>query len=168
MEVLFLKISRKRRTREHIIADLSVNYVEKLVLLCGWTVQRFTSDYGLDLVMTTFNRRGEIENGDVRFQIKATDSITIVSGSSSVAVRVQWRDMLYWLNEPLPVILVAYDGKTDRAWWLHLQESLRAEGRIALARKSAKLTLNIPLANVLDGKAIREFRKLRDEALARL
>ncbi|HEV3237802.1 MAG TPA: DUF4365 domain-containing protein, partial [Gemmataceae bacterium] len=143
-----MKISRKRRTREHIIADLSVNYVEKLVLLCGWTVQRFTSDYGLDLVMTTFNRHGEIENGDVRFQVKATDSIKVVAGST-IAVRVQWRDMLYWLKEPLPVILVAYDGKTDQAWWLHLQESLRAKGRITQAQKSAKLTLNIPLANVL-------------------
>lgn len=29
---------RKRRTREHVIADLSVNHVERLVLLCGWTV----------------------------------------------------------------------------------------------------------------------------------
>jgi hypothetical protein len=31
---------RKRRTREHVIADLSVNHVERLVLRCGWTVER--------------------------------------------------------------------------------------------------------------------------------
>ena len=64
-------VNRKRRTREHIIADLGVNHVEKCILECGWTVQRFSPDYGLDLLMTTFNRRGEIENGDVRLQIKA-------------------------------------------------------------------------------------------------
>jgi hypothetical protein len=125
------KSNRKRRTRAHIIADLSVNYVEKRVLECGWTVQRFSPDYGLDLLMTTFNRRGEIENGDVRLQIKATDSIKVVASRNAIAVRLEWRDMVYWLNEPLPVILVVYDAKSDRAWWLYLNKTLREEGRTA-------------------------------------
>src|SRR2546421_9101711 len=116
---------RKRRTREHIIADLSINYVEKCVLQCGWTSQRFSPDYGLDLLMTTFNQRGEIENGDVRLQIKAMSSIKLKPGHRAVAVRLEWRDMVYWLNEPLPVILIVYDAKADRAWWLYLQQSLR-------------------------------------------
>jgi hypothetical protein len=38
---------RKRRTREHVIADLSVNHVERMVLRCGWTVERVRRDYGL-------------------------------------------------------------------------------------------------------------------------
>jgi hypothetical protein len=162
-----VKSTRKRRTREHIIAELSVNHVEKLVLQCGWTVQRFNPDYGLDLLMTTFNRRGEIENGDVRLQIKATDSIKILAGGDAIAVRLEWRDMVYWLNEPLPVILVAYDAKADRAWWLYLQESLRAEGRRTATGAWATLTVTVPLANVLDAKAVRRFRKFRDAALAR-
>ncbi len=29
---------RKRRTRAHVIADLGVNYAERRVLECGWTV----------------------------------------------------------------------------------------------------------------------------------
>ena len=33
-------LARKRRTREHIIADLSVNYVERQALLCGHTIER--------------------------------------------------------------------------------------------------------------------------------
>jgi hypothetical protein len=158
------KSHRKRRTRAHIIADLSVNHVERRVLECGWTVQRFSPDYGLDLPITTFNRRGEIENGDVRLQIKATDSIRVVRRRNALAVRLEWRDMVYWLNEPLPVILVVYDGKSDRAWWLYLNESLRAAGRTAPA--AAKLTVDVPLANVLDAAAVRQFRKFRDAALA--
>jgi hypothetical protein len=86
---------RKRRTREHVIADLSVNHVERHILQCGWTVQRFSPDYGLDLLMNTFNRRGEIENGDVRFQIKATETLKLVSGGNAIAVRLEWRDMIY-------------------------------------------------------------------------
>jgi Domain of unknown function (DUF4365) len=162
-----MKSTRKRRTREHIIAELSVNYVEKFVLQCGWTVQRFNPDYGLDLLMTTFNRRGEIENGDVRLQIKATDLIKVLTGGATIAVRLEWRDMVYWLNEPLPVILVVYDAKADRAWWLYLQESLRAEGRRTSTGAWAALTVTVPLDNVLDAKAVRRFRKFRDAALAR-
>ena len=157
--------NRKRRTRAHIIADLSVNHVEKRILQCGWIVQRFSPDYGLDLLMTTFNRQGEIENGDVRLQIKASDSIKIVSSKKAIAVRVEWRDMVYWLNEPLPVSLVIYDAKADRAWWIYLNETLRNEGRTGGA--VAKLTIGVPLANVLDSKAVRRFRKFRDAALVR-
>ncbi|HEV3255927.1 MAG TPA: DUF4365 domain-containing protein [Gemmataceae bacterium] len=159
------KSNRKRRTRAHIIADLSVNYVEKRVLECGWTVQRFSPDYGLDLLMTTFNRRGEIENGDVRLQIKATDSIKVVASRNAIAVRLEWRDMVYWLNEPLPVILVVYDAKSDRAWWLYLNKTLREEGRTA--QKRAELTVSVPLANVLDREAVGRFRMFRDAALTR-
>src|SRR5438105_586468 len=36
---------RKRRTREHVIADLSVNHVERFVLRCGWTTERTRHDY---------------------------------------------------------------------------------------------------------------------------
>jgi hypothetical protein len=156
---------RKRRTRAHIIADLSINHVEKRVLECGWTVQRFRPDYGLDLLMTTFNRRGELENGDVRRQIKATDSIKVVSSGNAVAVRLEWRDMVYWLNEPLPVILVVYDAKSDRAWWLYLNDTRRTGTRSSPI--GAKLTVSVPLANVLDRAAVRRFRKFRDAALAR-
>jgi hypothetical protein len=158
------KSDRKRRTRAHVIADLSVNHVEKRVLQCGWTVQRFSPDYGLDLLITTFNRRGEIENGDVRIQIKATDAIKVVSGQSAIAVRLEWRDVVYWLNEPLPVILVIYDAKSDRAWWVDLQGSIRKESRQAPA---AQLTIRVPQANVLDTESVRRFRRLRDTALAR-
>lgn len=31
------------------IADVSVKHVERRVLPCGWTVERTTNDYGIDL-----------------------------------------------------------------------------------------------------------------------
>jgi hypothetical protein len=64
---------RKRRTREHVIADLAMNHIERQVLLCGHTLQRTVHDYGLDAILTTFNSRGEAENGLVWLQVKATD-----------------------------------------------------------------------------------------------
>jgi hypothetical protein len=160
-------LPRKRRTRAHVIADLSVNHVEKRILECGWTVQRFNPDYGLDLLMTTFNRRGEIENGDVRLQIKASDSIKLDRSRNAIAVSLEWRDMVYWLNEPLPVILVVYDAKIDKAWWLYLQETFRAAKRSLATRPLVKLTLSVPLANVVKWQAVLGFGRFRNAALAR-
>jgi hypothetical protein len=40
---------RKQRTREHVIADLSVHYVEAFILWEGHTPYRLTPDYGYDL-----------------------------------------------------------------------------------------------------------------------
>ncbi len=56
---------KKRRTREHVIADLSANHVERHALLCGFSVERVTHDYGIDLWIATYNRAGEIENGQI-------------------------------------------------------------------------------------------------------
>lgn len=87
-------MQRKRRTRQHVIADLSINYIERIVLRCGWTAERTRHDYGLDLVMRTYSASGEIENGTVWLQLKATDHLFLSRGKQSIPVRVQWRDLL--------------------------------------------------------------------------
>jgi hypothetical protein len=38
------KLPRKRRTREHVIADLSVNHVERFALLCGFVSEHMRYD----------------------------------------------------------------------------------------------------------------------------
>ena|SRR5437867_1714283 len=97
---------RKRRTREHVLADLSVNYVEKCALLCGYAVQRITHDYGIDLAIATYNAAGEIENGEIRVQVKATDQLKTVAGGLYAVVRIARVDFRHWLLEPMPVILI--------------------------------------------------------------
>src|SRR5262249_54094421 len=51
-------LKQKTRTREHIVADLAVNHVERQVLLCGYTVERIAHDYGLDLILFTYTAAG--------------------------------------------------------------------------------------------------------------
>jgi Domain of unknown function (DUF4365) len=157
---------RKRRTREHIIADLSVNHLERFILQCGWVAQRVSPDYGIDLVMDTFDRHGMIENGVVKFQLKATDSPRVLSTRQAVAIRLDWRDVVYWLNERMPVILVVYDAHQVRAWWLYLQSELRRETRKKKRRPSQTLTVHVPLTNRLDLEAVRQFAAFRDAVLA--
>src|SRR6516165_1361320 len=111
---------RKRRTREHVIADLSVNHVERFILRCGWTVERSRYDYGIDLDMHTYNSRGEAENGKILFQLKATDVLKKSTDGKVILVRLEWRDVLFWANEGEPVILVIYDAREDKAYWLYV------------------------------------------------
>jgi hypothetical protein len=52
---------RKRRTREHVIAALSANHVERFIVQCGFAFEVTRSDYGYDLAMKTFDDEGYIE-----------------------------------------------------------------------------------------------------------
>jgi len=79
------KLRRKRRTREHVIADLSVHHVEGHVLRCGWVVERMTHDYGIDLELFTFTRDGEQENDAILLQVKATDRLRLRRGATTFA-----------------------------------------------------------------------------------
>jgi len=95
-EVVFrkaiVKMPKKRRTREHIIADLSVNYVERYILSCGYSVERVQKDYGYDLLIFTYDDRGEIENGQIYVQLKATDSLRILADGATIALTLARSD----------------------------------------------------------------------------
>jgi hypothetical protein len=45
---------RKLRTREHVVAELAVNHIERQVLLCEWSLERVAGDYGIDLILFTY------------------------------------------------------------------------------------------------------------------
>jgi hypothetical protein len=113
--------TRIRRTREHVIADLSINHVERQALLCGSSVERIQHDYGVDLFVLTYDRHGQRENGEILFQVKATDRLRFRAGGQAVAYRVEASDLRSWLREPMPVILVLYDARKEVGYWLYLQ-----------------------------------------------
>jgi hypothetical protein len=85
--------ARKRRTREHIIADLAVHHVEGPILRCGFSAERILHDYGLDLYMTTYDPDGEAESDWVLFQVKATDHLRRTPDQAHVLYRVERSDL---------------------------------------------------------------------------
>lgn len=84
--------ARKRRTRQHVIADLAVNHVERHVLCCGYLVERMQNDYGVDLTLFTFDRHGLAEDGEVYIQVKATDRIDQRAGGG-IALPIERGDL---------------------------------------------------------------------------
>ncbi len=161
---------RKLRTREHVLADLSVNHAERQVLLRGFAVNRLEKDYGLDLMMFTYNDQGEIENGHVFFQLKATDALDILADAKTIPCRIELADIQLWERESMPVILVLYDGQKDRAYWLYVQQYLEEKSITFedFSEEQVQVTVRIPLRNRLGRKAIEQFRAFRNRLLGQM
>ena len=151
---------RKRRTRDHVIADLSVNYLERAVLECGHVLEVKAHDYGFDATLVTFGENGEVENGLCEIQLKATDHLKLTADGTSVRQRVSGRDLKLWLFEVFPVLLVVYDAVGDRAFWLDLHEYARNPG--IDADHLSSVTLRIPVGNVVNAAAVRRWQETKN------
>lgn len=158
---------RKLRTREHVLADLSANFVEKQALLCGYAVERVRFDYGIDLLVQTFNRNGEVESGRILFQLKATDRVRFLTRSKAIACRIEKADLTHWLEEPSPVVLVLYDAKTDCGYWCFVQQYFARLVGFALENCRERLTVQIARSDLLDRQAMKSLAKAKNAAAER-
>jgi hypothetical protein len=158
---------RKLRTREHVLDDLSANYVEKQALLCGFSAQRVQRDYGIDLLVETFSRRGEVQAGWLLFQLKATDRIRRLDGGAVVSCRIERAHLRHWLSEWDPVILVLYDARADLGYWLFVQRYFEELAGFDPGRCGERLSVRIPHTNRLDHGGMRELARLKEESRER-
>ncbi len=151
-----------------MLADLAVNHAERQIILRGFSVDRVEHDYGFDLVMTTYDADGMIENGQVMIQVKGQDKSPVMSAKESLPFRLDRRDLDLWLREPEPVILAVYDGSTSEAYWLYVQAHFEAQGITNPYEMPRTVTVHVPLTNKLDPDAISELARLRDNMMAQI
>ncbi len=159
---------RKRRTRSHVIADLSANHFERHALLCGYSVERIASDYGVDLLLYTYNADGEIENEMLKVQLKATDNVMLRQDGQAIGFVVQRADLDYWLGERLPVLLVVYDAPADTAYWLHIQSYFQQQTDFDLTLIGDTITVYLNRNDVVDASAMRRFARLKADVLSQV
>jgi hypothetical protein len=146
-----------------VIADLSIHYVEGFILAEGHTAQRFERDYGYDLVLYTYDRRGYVEPGSVLIQLKASDTLHAVG--SAYVFDLDIRDYNLWMLERMPVIMILFDASRKRAYWLPIQRYF-LEGGTRQPKKGAKtVRLRVPIRQVVNRRAIAAMRELKREAL---
>lgn len=162
------KVLRKRRTREHVIADLGVDFVERQALRCGYSVERIVHDYGLDLEVFTFARNGEIEKGSILVQAKATSRVRLRPGNASFPFRIARADLVHWLAQPMPVILVVYDAVRDAAYWLYVQSHFAKWKGFNLFAAGKEMTVLMPVHQALDPAAMRRFARFRDRVVEQM
>jgi hypothetical protein len=137
--------------------------VERFILEAGHTVQRLGSDYGYDLLMTTFDEHGYVEAGSVYFQFKAME--TLAASGSDYVYDLDIRDYNLWIKEKLPVILILYDATRRRAWWLAIQRYF--QDQVARGPKQGARTVRIRVSQrqVVNGRAIAKIRELKRIAI---
>lgn len=153
---------RKQRTREHVIADLSVNHVERLALKCGYVVQRPVPDYGIDLRLETFNDQGEFEEEHASFQLKATDAIDQfeLATDEYFSLPITAKDYRLWSKAVMPIFLILYDARMEEAYWLHIQYY---EARHEPEVKGDTINLRIPRSQVLGVQTFRLMRQRKNQ-----
>ncbi len=156
---------RKRRTRQHIIADLSVHHVERFILEEGHTAQRLGSDYGYDLIMWTFDEDGFAEPGAIYFQLKASE--TLDERGTDYVHDLDIRDYNLWIREKLPVILVLFDATRKRAYWIPVQEYFREDPARRPKRGTKTVRVRLPRQRSVSRRAIAAMRDLKREVLRR-
>ncbi|MBA4066191.1 MAG: hypothetical protein C0501_21245 [Isosphaera sp.] len=157
---------RKQRTRQHVIADQSVNHVERYVIDAGHTAQRLGADYGYDLVMQTYDPDGYTEPGLIYFQLKASEALA--RSGNDFAFDLDVRDYNLWKVEPFPVILVLFDAAARRAYWVHVQDYF-AGGRFRRPKKGAKtVRVRVPRGQVVGRRAVAAWRRSKAGVAVRL
>ncbi|HTU16840.1 MAG TPA: DUF4365 domain-containing protein [Gemmataceae bacterium] len=156
---------RKQRTRQHVIADQSVNHVERFIVDAGHTAQRLTPDYGYDLVVFTYDERGYLEPGSVYVQIKASETQETVGVDYVFDLDI--RDYNLWMLEEMPVILILFTASQRRAHWMCVQNYFKKD-RARQPRKGAKtVRVRVPRRRPVTSRAVAAWRELKRQALQR-
>jgi hypothetical protein len=159
---------QKIRTREHVIADLAVNHVERQGLLCGYSFERVVHDYGLDCILVTYNASGELEDGAIDLQVKGRDKTRRVRGRQAVAIQVSRADIITWTRRLMPVILIVYDASEDMAYWLNIQQYFAQLPGFNLFAASETVTLHVTVTQTVTPDAMRQFAGFRDDIIRQL
>ena len=111
--------------------------------------------------MLNYTASGEIESGDVRIQLKATDTIRLSQDRQSVVIKIDRSDLMLWVPETMPVILIVYGARSDVAYWLYVQRHFERVGGFNPFAAGKTVTLHIPRANVLDQDSVTQFSRFR-------
>jgi hypothetical protein len=153
---------RKRRTREHVIADQSVNHVERLIIDAGHTAQRLTPDYGYDLVLFTYDDRGYLEPGSVYIQLKASETLPAVGADYVFDLDI--RDYNLWMIEEMPVILILFAAARRRAYWLCVQDYFRRDASRRPKKGAKSVRVRVPQRQAVTPRAVATWRDLKLQA----
>jgi hypothetical protein len=96
--------------------------------------------------------------------VKGTEKLTWLRGGQAASFRLDRSDLVGWVRQLLPVILIVYDATEDRGYWLHVQGYFAALPDFDLFTVGPKVTVHLDAHQVLEPSTIRQFAALRDEA----
>ena len=151
-------------TRQHFIEYLSYNHVEKQCLLARCLWERYQKDYGKDGYIQSVAENGEVEDGQIDVQVKATDFIERRKKSNNFYFDVEKKVLDRWFNKFIPMLLVLYDAQSEKAYYIEIRQYFKQKG-LAVEQINKFVRLFIPEENILTPDAILQFRKFKNENL---
>ncbi len=143
-----------------MIASQSLNHVEKFIYDKGHSAERVESDYGYDLIVSTYDNDGYVEAGFILLQLKATDRIRKIEKSSHVSFTISIKDHRLWMAEGYPVFLIVYDAIEREAYWLYFQKCFTEDKLRQPKLRATTVTVRIPIGNVMSGATV-DFMRAR-------
>lgn len=156
---------RKQRTRQHVISDQSVNYVERFIIDAGHTAQRVEKDYGYDLLLFTFDEQGYAEAGLVSLQLKASE--TLGQSGTDYVFDLDSRDYNLWIMDRKPVFLILFEASRRRAYWLNVQDYFQGDPARRPRAGTKTVRVRIPATQALNRRSIARMRVTKQDALTR-
>lgn len=114
----------KKVTSQSIIGQQGVNLVEKIVGKMG-NIWRSTPifDVGIDGEIEIRNTNtNEMTNLIIKVQVKATKLPFQAETDNSFEYRCEQKDLDYWLQGNVPVILIVCRPNTDEAYWISVRD----------------------------------------------
>ncbi len=147
----------KKRPRSHIIESLGFNHIERQILLSGCLLYRYYDDYGYDGAIHLFSHSGEIKNGQVQFQLKSTDHINYLPEKDVFTFDLSDVDLELWLSNNYTVLLILYDARKNKAYYLDLQEYFRENSHV-LRNMNKFVRVYIPRKNRFTPRFIQKFK----------
>jgi uncharacterized protein DUF4365 len=160
--------TKKRRTRAHVIADMSVYHLGYLIARCGFTFEAIEKDYGYDGSIFTYDSQGEIENLNMFTQLKATDKVKLSMDQKHVLFGISKKDMRLWQDEIAPVYLVLFDARNEKAYWVYLQKYFEENGLRASKITTDTVNVELDATRAVDEQAIKGWRDDKSRRLQRI
>ncbi len=93
-------------------------------------------------------------------QLKATDHLT-ARRDGCIAVRIDLRDIDFWLADFFPVIVVIFDARVEIGYYLVVQDYFKVHPLTAAQRRRATLTVHIDPEAIVSDSVVRSWRDLK-------
>ncbi len=141
--------------------NAGVTIVEQLVEHeLGWHFRRNNQqdDFGIDGYLDVIREDGAVLGRSVAVQIKTGKSHVIKSSNFGFVLKGTRKHLNYFLNYPIPVLLVLVDEVQQRAWWVHICPQ-------AIRLRKTDWEITVPQTQRLDASCVTDLNGLAGKTM---
>ncbi len=122
----------------------------------------------MDLVIYTYDHNRYVEPGNIYIQLKATDTPSLSVDGTFYSFTVPIKDYNAWSNEPMPVFLILYDAKSDKAYWQYVQGYFESNPDLRPKKNATSITVRFPVSNAFNEDTVEYARARKAVVLGQL